>query len=132
MASTDPIADLLTCIRNANMKFHEKLDVPASKVKEAVLNIMKQEGYITNFKRIDDGKHGILRIYMKYTGTKNRVIRGLRRVSRPGLRKYVTQDKLPKVRRGIGIALISTSRGIMTCKQAGEQRIGGEVFCYIW
>ncbi|MFH1715065.1 MAG: 30S ribosomal protein S8 [Elusimicrobiota bacterium] len=132
MASTDPIADMLTCIRNANHRFHEKVDVPASKVKEEVLKLLKDEGYISNYKRIDDTKQGILRVYMKYGANKTRVITAIQRVSKPGLRIYRGSDELPKVRGGIGVALVSTSSGIMSCKKARSMKIGGEILCYIW
>ncbi|MFC1566712.1 30S ribosomal protein S8 [bacterium] len=132
MASTDPIADMLTSIRNANHRFFEKVDVPASKVKEELLKIIKEQGYIINYKKIEDKKQGVLRIYLKYQSNKIRVISGLKRISRPGLRTYRTNDKLPKVNAGLGIAIISTSQGVMTCGKARDLKIGGEVMCYIW
>ncbi|WP_157110003.1 30S ribosomal protein S8 [Thermanaeromonas toyohensis] len=129
---TDPIADFLTRIRNANMAYHEKVEVPASRVKRAIAEIMKNEGYIKDYEYIEDGKQGILRIYLKYGPNKERVITGLKRISRPGLRIYARKDQLPRVLGGLGIAVISTSKGIMTDKQARREGVGGEVICYIW
>jgi small subunit ribosomal protein S8 len=129
---TDPIADFLTRIRNANMAYHEKVEVPASRVKRAMAEILKNEGYIKDYEYIEDGKQGILRIYLKYGPNKERVITGLKRISRPGLRIYAKKDQLPRVLGGLGIAVISTSKGIMTDKQARQEGLGGEVICYIW
>lgn len=129
---TDPIADFLTRIRNANMAYHEKVEVPASRVKRAMAEILKNEGYIKDYEYIEDGKQGILRIYLKYGPNKERVITGLKRISRPGLRIYAKKDQLPRVLGGLGIAVISTSKGIMTDKQARREGLGGEVICYIW
>ncbi|MCG0277406.1 MAG: 30S ribosomal protein S8 [Thermanaeromonas sp.] len=129
---TDPIADFLTRIRNANLAYHEKVEVPASRVKRAIAEIMKNEGFIKDYEYIDDGKQGILRIYLKYGPNKERVITGLKRISRPGLRIYARKDQLPRVLGGLGIAVISTSKGIMTDKQARREGVGGEVICYIW
>lgn len=129
---TDPIADFLTRIRNANMAYHEKVEVPASRVKRAIAEIMKNEGFIKDYEYIEDGKQGILRIYLKYGPNKERVITGLKRISRPGLRIYARKDQLPRVLGGLGIAVISTSKGIMTDKQARREGVGGEVICYIW
>ncbi|GFN23033.1 30S ribosomal protein S8 [Thermanaeromonas sp. C210] len=129
---TDPIADFLTRIRNANLAYHEKVEVPASRVKRAMAEILKNEGYIKDYEYIEDGKQGILRIYLKYGPNRERVITGLKRISRPGLRIYAKKDQLPRVLGGLGIALISTSKGIMTDRQARREGLGGEVICYIW
>jgi small subunit ribosomal protein S8 len=129
---TDPIADMLTRIRNANIVYREVVDVPASRMKRALADILKQEGYIRDYELIEDGKQGVLRIHLKYGANRERVISGLKRISRPGLRVYAGYDELPRVLGGLGIAIISTSRGVMTEKQAREQRIGGEVLCYVW
>lgn len=132
MAMTDPIADLLTRIRNANMVFHEKVEIPASKTKKAIADIFKSEGYIKDCEFIDDGKQGIIRVYLKYGANKEKVITGLKRISKPGLRVYAKKDEIPKVLGGLGTAVISTSKGIMTDKEARKQGLGGEVICYIW
>ncbi|MBC7343419.1 MAG: 30S ribosomal protein S8 [Clostridia bacterium] len=132
MAMTDPIADFLTRIRNANTVRHEKVEIPASKVKRAMAEILKEEGFIRDYEYVEDGKQGILRLYLKYGPERERVISGLRRISKPGLRVYVRKDQVPRVLGGLGIAIISTSKGIMTDKKAREQGLGGEVLCYIW
>lgn len=132
MVMTDPIADFLTRIRNANMVYHEKVEIPASKMKRSLAEILKQEGYIRDYEVIEDGKQGILRLYLKYGPNKTRVITGLKRISRPGLRVYVKKDQLPRVLGGLGTAIISTPRGIMTDKQARKEGLGGEVICYVW
>jgi small subunit ribosomal protein S8 len=129
---TDPIADMLTRIRNALIVKHETVEVPASNVKRAIARILLEEGYIKDFTEIDDGKQGILRLTLKYGPNKQRVITGLKRISKPGLRVYVKKDQVPKVLGGLGIAIISTSKGIMTDKQARKEGLGGEVLCYIW
>ena len=131
MVVTDPIADFLTRIRNANTVYMEKVEIPASKTKMGLANILKDEGYIKDVEYIEDGKQGIIRIYLKYAG-KERVISGLKRISRPGLRVYAKNDELPKVLGGLGIAVISTSQGLMTDKLARKSGLGGEVLCYIW
>lgn len=131
MSRTDSIADAFTIIRNAVMAKKENLDIPACKVVTCILEIFKREEYIDNFKLIEDKKQGVSRVYLKYSGKKC-VISGIKRVSRPGLRKYVTHDKIPYVLRGRGLAIISTSKGILTDKQAREQKAGGEVIGYIW
>jgi len=128
----DPVADMLTRIRNANGKYKEKVDIPASRLKEEILKIMKQEGFIASYKKIEDYKQGILRVYLKYGPNKEKVILGLRRVSRPGLRKYRPWNEMPNVFRGIGISIISTSRGLMTDSEAKKLKIGGEVICSLW
>ena len=132
MVMTDPVADLLTRVRNANMVNHEKVEIPASKVKKAIADIFKTEGYIKDCGFIDDGKQGIIRIYLKYGTNKEKVISGLKRISKPGLRVYAKKDEVPRVLGGLGTALISTSKGIMTDKDARKQGLGGEVICYIW
>jgi small subunit ribosomal protein S8 len=132
MVMTDPIADLLTRVRNANMVNHEKLEVPASKEKKAITDIFKTEGYIKDCELIDDGKQGIIRIYLKYGSSKEKVITGLKRISKPGLRVYAKKDEIPRVLGGLGTAVISTSKGIMTDKEARKAKLGGEVICYIW
>ncbi|MBM7583034.1 small subunit ribosomal protein S8 [Caldicoprobacter guelmensis] len=129
---TDPIADMLTRIRNALIVKHETVEVPASNVKRAIARILLEEGYIKDFTEIDDGKQGILKITLKYGPNKQRVITGLKRISKPGMRVYVKKHQIPKVLGGLGIAIISTSKGIMTDKQARKEGLGGEVLCYIW
>ncbi|PKK96047.1 MAG: 30S ribosomal protein S8 [Tenericutes bacterium HGW-Tenericutes-4] len=132
MVMTDPIADMLTRIRNANQMKHKTVDVPASKLKMEILNVLKQEGYITDFERIDDGVQGTLKISLKYLVNDERVVRGLKKISKPGLRVYAKTDDLPKVLNGLGVAIISTSKGIMTDRDARKNKIGGEVIAYIW
>ena len=132
MVMTDPIADFLTRIRNANTVYHDKVEAPASRVKKAIANILKDEGFVKDCEIIDDGKQGIIRVYLKYGGNKERVIIGLKRISKPGLRVYARKDDIPKVLGGLGIAIISTSRGIMTDKTARKEGLGGEVICYVW
>ena len=131
MNITDPIADMLTRIRNANAQRHETVDVPASKLKKSIADILLEEGYIKAFEEIEDNSQGILRITLKYVN-KQKVITGLKRISKPGLRVYATKDELPKVLGGLGIALISTSKGIMTDKKARQEGIGGEVLAFVW
>lgn len=131
MHITDPIADMLTRIRNANTAKHATVDVPASNMKKAIAQILLDEGYIKNFQLIDDGTQGVIRITLKYNGSE-KVISGLRRVSKPGLRVYAGADELPRVLRGLGIAIISTSKGVMTDKAARAQHIGGEVLAFVW
>ena len=132
MHITDPIADMLTRIRNANSAKHDTVDVPASNMKKAIAQILLEEGYIKNFQLIDDGTQGVIRITLKYGAGKEKVISGLRRVSKPGLRVYAGADELPRVLRGLGIAIISTSKGVMTDKAARAQHIGGEVLAFVW
>lgn len=132
MHITDPVADMLTRIRNANAVRHESVDIPASNLKKALAEILLEEGYIKNFQFIADGGQGILRVTLKYHGGKEKAITGLRRVSKPGLRVYAGADELPKVLRGLGIAIISTSRGIMTDKKARAAHVGGEVLAFVW
>lgn len=129
---TDPIADYLTRIRNANTAFHDTTEVPASGVKKAMSEILKEEGFIKNYEVVEDGNQGKIRIQLKYGKERTRVITGLRRISKPGLRVYVGKDEIPRVLNGLGIAIMSTSRGIMTDKQARKLGVGGEVICYVW
>ena len=132
MAMTDPIADFLTRIRNANMEKHESVEVPASKMKRDIAEILKNEGFIRDVEYIDDDKQGIIRVFLKYGKNNERVISGLRRISKPGLRSYVKADAVPKVLNGLGIAILSTSEGVMTDKDARAKKIGGEVIAYVW
>ena len=132
MAMTDPIADFLTRIRNANMVKHESVEVPASKMKRDIAEILKNEGFIRDVEYIDDDKQGIIRVFLKYGKNNERVISGLRRISKPGLRSYVKADAVPKVLHGLGIAILSTSEGVMTDKDARAKKIGGEVIAYVW
>ena len=132
MQITDPVADMLTRIRNANTAKHESVDVPASNLKKAIAKILLDEGYIKSFQIIDDGTQGIIRITLKYLPGKEKAIQGLRRVSKPGLRVYAGADELPKVLKGLGIAIVSTSKGVMTDKAARAAHIGGEVLAFVW
>ncbi|MFA7560691.1 MAG: 30S ribosomal protein S8 [Candidatus Izemoplasmatales bacterium] len=132
MVMTDPIADMLTRIRNANQMKHKTVDVPASKLKMEILNVLKQEGYVTDFERIEEGVQGTLKVTLKYLENEERVVRGLKKISKPGLRVYAKTDDLPKVLNGLGIAIISTSKGIMTDREARKNKIGGEVIAYVW
>ena len=132
MQITDPVADMLTRIRNANTAKHESVDVPASNLKKAIAQILLDEGYIKSFEIVDDGTQGIIRIQLKYLAGKEKVISGLRRVSKPGLRVYAGADELPRVLKGLGIAIISTSKGVMTDKRARKEHVGGEVLAFVW
>ena len=132
MHITDPIADMLTRIRNANNAKHETVDVPASNMKKSIAQILLDEGFIKSFQLIDDGTQGVIRITLKYGAAKEKVISGLRRVSKPGLRVYVGADELPRVLRGLGIAIVSTSKGVMTDKAARAAHVGGEVLAFVW
>ena len=132
MHITDPIADMLTRIRNANNAKHDTVDVPASNMKKSIAQILLDEGYIKNFQLIDDGTQGVIRITLKYNANKEKVISGLRRVSKPGLRVYAGADELPRVLRGLGTAIVSTSKGVMSNKKAREAHVGGEVLAFIW
>ena len=132
MQITDPIADMLTRIRNANTAKHETVDVPASNMKKAIAEILNEEGYIASYQVIEDGKQGVIRIALKYGPNKEKVISGLKRVSKPGLRIYAGAEELPRVLKGLGIAIVSTSKGIMTDRAARKQNIGGEVLAFIW
>ncbi|MBQ6205661.1 MAG: 30S ribosomal protein S8 [Oscillospiraceae bacterium] len=132
MHITDPVADMLTRIRNANAAKHDKVEVPASNMKKSIARILLEEGYIRNYQVLEDSPQGTIRITLKYNAGKERVITGLKRVSKPGLRVYAGADELPKVLRGLGIAIISTSRGVMTDKKARELHVGGEVLAFVW
>lgn len=132
MVMTDPIADFLTRIRNANMAKHESLEVPVSKIKRDIAEILKNEGFVRDVEYIDDDKQGIIRVFLKYGKGNERVISGIRRISKPGLRSYVKADAVPKVLNGLGIAILSTSEGVITDKEARAKKIGGEVIAYIW
>ena len=132
MQTTDPIADMLTRIRNANSAKHEMVDIPASNMKKAIADILLQEGYIKSFQVIEDTKQGIIRIKLKYGENKQKVICGIKRVSRPGLRIYAGAEELPRVLRGLGVAIISTSKGVMADKKARAEKIGGEVLAFVW
>ena len=129
---TDPIADMLTRIRNANLAVHDKVDIPASRLKVEVAKVLRAEGYIKNFKLLETDKQGALRIYLKYGPGNQRIISGLRRVSRPGLRVYAPARRVPRVLSGLGVAILSTSEGIMTGRAATDRGVGGEVLCYVW
>ena len=131
MHITDPIADMLTRIRNANSARHDTVDVPASNMKKSIAQILLDEGYIKSYQIVDDGTQGVIHITLKYNG-KDKVITGLRRVSKPGLRVYVGADELPRVLRGLGIAIVSTSKGVMTDKEARKAHVGGEVLAFVW
>ena len=132
MQITDPIADMLTRIRNANNAKHDTVDVPASNMKKAIAQILLDEGYIKSFQLMDDGTQGVIRITLKYGPGKEKVLTGLRRVSRPGLRVYAGASEMPKVLRGLGIAIVSTSKGVMTDKAARAAHVGGEVLAFVW
>lgn len=132
MHITDPIADMLTRIRNANSAKHETVDIPASNMKKAIAQILVDEGYIAGYKIIEDEKQGVIRVTLKYGENKSQVITGLRRVSKPGLRIYSNVEDMPKVMKGLGIAIVSTSKGIMTDREARKQNVGGEVLAFVW
>ena len=132
MQMSDVIADMLTRIRNANDAKHATVDIPASNMKKAIADILVEEGYVTAFETIEDGKQGIIRVTLKYTGKKQKVLRGIRRVSKPGLRIYAGYEDMPKVMNGLGIAIVSTSKGIMTDKKARQLKVGGEVLAFVW
>ena len=132
MQITDPIADMLTRIRNANSAKHETVDVPASNMKKAIAEILNNEGYIKSYQIIEDGKQGVIRIALKYGNNKEKVISGLKRFSKPGLRIYACAEELPRVLKGLGIAIVSTSKGVMTDKEARKLNIGGEVLAFVW
>lgn len=132
MAMTDPIADMLTRIRNANVVYHDKVDIPSSKMKVALADILKNEGYIRDYQQISDNKQGVIRVFMKYGAERERVITGVKRISKPGLRVYVKKTEIPRVLNGLGVAVISTTSGLMSDRQARTAGLGGEVVCYIW
>lgn len=131
MVMTDPIADMLTRIRNANQMKHATVSMPASRLKLEILNVLKNEGYISEYEKIEDGKQGVIKVTLKYA-EKNRVIKGIKRISKPGLRVYAKANELPKVLNGLGIAIISTSNGIMTDREARLNKLGGEVVAFVW
>ena len=132
MTMSDPIADMLTRIRNANMVRHEKLEVPASNLKKEIAEILKREGFIRDVEYVEDSKQGIIRIFLKYGQNDERVITGLKRISKPGLRVYAKTNEVPRVLNGLGIALVSTSQGLVTDKEARAKQIGGEIIAYVW
>jgi small subunit ribosomal protein S8 len=131
MSMTDPIADMLTRIRNANQMKHESVSMPASRLKLEILEVLKNEGYIAEYEKVEDGKQGVIKVTLKYV-EKERVIKGLKKISKPGLRVYAKANELPKVLNGLGIAIISTSNGIMTDREARKQKLGGEVIAFVW
>lgn len=132
MPTTDPIADMLTRIRNANKAMHEQCEIPASKIKEQIAKVLKNEGFIKDYQVIKTGVQGVIRVSLKYTQDRNRVITGLRRVSKPGLRKYSGITQIPRVRNGLGTVIMSTPQGVMTGRKAKKERVGGEVLAYVW
>ncbi len=132
MVMTDPIADMLTRIRNANVVRHEKLELPSSKVKAEIADILKREGYVRDYEVIEDNKQGVLRIFLKYGANDERVITGLKRISKPGLRVYAKANEVPRVLNGLGTAIVSTSKGVLSDKEARAQAVGGEILAYIW
>ncbi|MDQ0232973.1 30S ribosomal protein S8 [Metabacillus malikii] len=132
MVMTDPIADMLTRIRNANMVRHEKLEFPASKIKKEIAEILKREGFVRDVEYVEDNKQGIIRIFLKYGSNNERVITGLKRISKPGLRVYAKAGEVPRVLNGLGIAIVSTSQGVLTDKEARAKQAGGEVLAYVW
>lgn len=132
MVMTDPIADMLTRVRNANHALHESVEVPGSALKKSLAEILKAEGFIRDYVWEDDGKQGMLKLVLKYGANKQRVISGVKRISKPGLRVYARKDELPRVLGGLGIAIVSTSQGLMTDKQARANNLGGEIICYVW
>ncbi|GAP02849.1 30S ribosomal protein S8 [Fructobacillus pseudoficulneus] len=132
MSMTDPIADFLTRIRNANMARHASVEIPASKMKKSIAEILKQEGFIRDVEYLEDNKQGVIRVFLKYGEDQERVITGIKRVSKPGLRKYAKAEDMPKVLNGLGIAIVSTSNGVVTDKVARAKQVGGEVLAYVW
>lgn len=132
MAVTDPIADMLTRIRNANTAYQKQVDIPASKMKEQIAKVLKKEGFIKEYQVINTGVQGVIRVFMKYGSTKERVITGIKRISKPGLRVYVGNDEIPKIFGGLGTVIVTTPRGIMTGKQAKKNGVGGEILAYVW
>ncbi len=131
MVMTDPIADMLTRIRNANQAKHESVTIPASRLKLEILAVLKNEGYISEYEKIEDGKQGVIKVTLKYNN-KDRIIKGLKKISKPGLRVYAKSSELPKVLNGLGVAIISTSNGIMTDREARSKKLGGEVIAFVW
>lgn len=129
---TDPVADMLTRLRNASSVFHESVDVPASRLKIELARILKEEGYIRDYRVLEDGPRRVIRMWLKYVPPKRQVITGIKRISRPGLRVYAKSDQVPRVLGGLGIAVLSTSKGVLSDREARKQRVGGEVLCYVW
>lgn len=129
---TDPIADLLTRVRNASQAGHRKVDIPSSRIKREIARILKEHGFVHNYAFVDDNRQGYLRLYLKYDANEESAIQGLKRESRPGLRKYVGKDELPRVLNGLGVAILSTSKGILTDRDARREGVGGELICSIW
>src|SRR5690625_2308297 len=132
MVMTDPIADMLTRLRNANIARHEQLEIPASSMKREIADILKREGFIRNYEFVEDNKQGVLRIFLKYGDNDQHVITGLKRISRPGLRVYAKANEVPRVLNGLGTAIVSTSKGVLSDKEARSQAVGGEVLAYVW
>ena len=132
MNTTDPIADMLTRIRNANNAKHESVEIPASNMKKQIAQILVDEGYIKSFNVIDDGKQDVIKVFLKYGPNKYKVLQGLKRISKPGLRTYVGKEEIPQVMRGLGVAIVSTSKGVMTDKAARKENVGGEVLAFVW
>lgn len=132
MNTTDPIADMLTRIRNANNAKHESVEIPASNMKKQIAQILVDEGYIKSFNVIDDGKQDVIKVFLKYGPNKSKVLQGLKRISKPGLRTYVGKEEIPQVMRGLGVAIVSTSKGVMTDKAARKENVGGEVLVFVW
>ncbi|MCK9524402.1 MAG: 30S ribosomal protein S8 [Limnochordia bacterium] len=132
MVMTDPIADMLTRIRNASSVKHESVDIPRSKLKEELARILKSEGFIREYKVLENDKQGTVRVYLKYDANKGQIIKGIKRISKPGLRVYASKDEVPRVLGGLGVAILSTSQGIMTDRSARKEGVGGEVICYVW
>lgn len=132
MNTTDPIADMLTRIRNANNAKHESVEIPASNMKKQIAQILVDEGYIKSFNVIDDGKQDVIKVFLKYGLNKSKVLQGLKRISKPGLRTYVGKEEIPQVMRGLGVAIVSTSKGVMTDKAARKENVGGEVLAFVW
>ncbi len=132
MTMTDPIADMLTRIRNANTVGHSEVEIPASKMKKAIASILEEEGYINGFEVLEDSKQGIIKVQMKYGADKEKVISGIKKISKPGLKVYAKANQIPKVLGGLGIAIISTSKGVVSDKEARKLGVGGEVICYVW
>ena len=132
MTMTDPIADMLTRIRNANMVKHEKLELPSSKIKQEIADILKREGFVKDYEVIEDNKQNVLRIFLKYGPNEEKVITGIKRISKPGLRVYAKANEVPRVLNGLGIAVVSTSKGVLSDKEARSQAVGGEVLAYVW
>ena len=132
MNTTDPIADMLTRIRNANNAKHESVEIPASNMKKQIAQILVDEGYIKSFNVLDDGKQDVIKVFLKYGPNKSKVLQGLKRISKPGLRTYVGKEEIPQVMRGLGVAIVSTSKGVMTDKAARKENVGGEVLAFVW